>query len=54
MVGWSAWRGSLKPDIQGQGGENIFDVDGHGGGGGLEVLKIGQLSWAPYVYRPLF
>ena len=36
-------------DVQGQGGGKMLDVDGQGDG----VLDFRQLSWTPYVYRPL-
>ena len=41
----------LKLDVQGQEGRKISDIDRQGDKG---VLKIRQLSWASYVYHPLF
>ena len=40
----------LELDVQGQGGGRKLAVNGQGG---WEVLKIGQFSWASYVYHPL-
>ena len=39
----------LKLNVPGQGDGRICDADGQG----VRVLKIGQFSWAPYVYHPL-
>ena len=49
LITYNSHPGSLKLDIQGQGGGRILDVDGQGGWG---VLKFGQFS-STYVYHPL-
>ena len=44
----SGWM--LKLDFQGQGGGRKLAVNKQGG---WKDLKIGQFSWASYVYHPL-
>ena len=47
MSGWGVGS-RLKLDVQRQGDGRILDVDEEGG-----FSKIGQFSWASYVYYPI-